>query len=72
MADADEDGKNIASLLISFFVKTMPEMVRLGYIYLALPPLYGVTINDVFIPIGDEATKDEYLAKGHKVIRFKD
>lgn len=71
MTDADEDGKDIASSLIGFFVKCMPEMIEKGYIYLALPPLYGTKVNGQFIPINDEATKNQYLAQGHKITRFK-
>lgn len=70
-SDADEDGKNIACLLISFFMNTMPELIEEGYLYLALPPLYGTYENKEFIPINDESTKDYYIEKGYPITRYK-
>lgn len=69
--DADEDGKNIACLLISFFLATMPELVESGMLYLALPPLYGTYEGKKFIPINDEETKNKYLKKGYQITRYK-
>lgn len=69
--DADEDGKNIACLLISFFLATMPELVESGMLYLALPPLYGTYEGKKFIPINDEETKNNYLKKGYQITRYK-
>jgi DNA gyrase subunit B len=69
--DADEDGKNIACLLISFFLATMPELVEAGMLYLALPPLYGTYEGKKFIPINDEDTKNKYLKKGYQITRYK-
>lgn len=69
--DADEDGKNIACLLISFFLATMPELVEAGMLYLALPPLYGTYEGKKFIPINDEETKNKYLKKGYQITRYK-
>ena len=69
--DADEDGKNIASLLITLFLTLSPALVEQGYLYLALPPLYGTYEGKRFIPINDEDTKNEYLEKGYYIQRYK-
>ncbi len=76
MTDADVDGAHIASLLITYFHKQMPALVRAGRLYLAMPPLYRVTAGKESIYARDDAHKDALLAgefKGRKVdiSRFK-
>ena len=76
MTDADVDGAHIASLLITFFYRTMPGLIRSGRLYLALPPLYRLSHGGKTAYARDDAHKDELLAtmfKGKKpeIGRFK-
>ncbi|HUO22517.1 MAG TPA: DNA topoisomerase IV subunit B [Caulobacteraceae bacterium] len=76
MTDADVDGAHIASLLITFFYRTMPAMIRAGRLFLALPPLYRITHGGKTVYARDDAHKDDLLAtdfKGKKpdIGRFK-
>ena len=76
MTDADVDGAHIASLLITFFYRTMPDLVRSGRLYLALPPLYRLSHGGKTVYARDDGHRDELLAtvfKGKKpeMSRFK-
>jgi topoisomerase-4 subunit B len=76
MTDADVDGAHIASLLITFFYRTMPDLIRAGRLYLALPPLYRLSHGGKAVYARDDAHRDELLAtefKGKKpdIGRFK-
>ena len=64
MTDADVDGAHIASLLITFFYRTMPDLIRAGKLYLALPPLYRLSHGGKTDYARDDAHKDELLENG--------
>ena len=66
MTDADVDGAHIASLLITFFYRTMPDLIRAGRLYLALPPLYRLSHGGKTEYARDDAHKDELLAGAFK------
>ena len=61
MTDADVDGAHIASLLITFFYSKMPDLVREGYLYLGVPPLYKIAQGAKTLYARDDAHKDELL-----------
>ncbi|MFP5447168.1 MAG: DNA topoisomerase IV subunit B [Alphaproteobacteria bacterium] len=76
MTDADVDGAHIASLLITFFYRTMPGLIRAGRLFLALPPLYRLSHGGKTVYARDDAHREELLAtefKGKKpeIGRFK-
>ena len=76
MTDADVDGAHIASLLITFFYRTMPGLIRARRLFLALPPLYRLSHGGKTEYARDAAHKDELLDttfKGKKpeIGRFK-
>ncbi|MEO9774988.1 DNA topoisomerase IV subunit B [Roseibium sp.] len=61
MTDADVDGAHIASLLITFFYREMPELIRTGHLFLAVPPLYRLSQGGKTLYARDDAHKDELL-----------
>ncbi len=62
MTDADVDGAHIASLLITFFFQEMPNLIRDGKLYLAIPPLYRLSQGGKTMYARDDAHKDELLS----------
>jgi topoisomerase-4 subunit B len=61
MTDADIDGAHIASLLMTFFYRELPELIRHGHIYLAQPPLYRLTQGAKSIYAMDDTAREKLL-----------
>ncbi|MCY6380683.1 DNA topoisomerase IV subunit B [Hoeflea prorocentri] len=66
MTDADVDGAHIASLLITFFYQEMPDLIREGHLYLAVPPLYRITQGGKTLYARDDAHRAELLESEFK------
>ena len=63
MADSDVDGSHIRVLLLTFFFKYMPELIRNGNIYLAMAPLYKITQGKNFHYLLDDSELEAYREK---------
>ncbi len=63
MTDADVDGAHIASLLITFFYRQMPQLIERGHLYLAVPPLYRLSHGGKTFYARNDTHRDELLKK---------
>ncbi len=61
LADADSDGHHIATLLLTFIFRHMPQLIASGKVYLAQPPLYRIDIAKETYWALDEAQKDQIV-----------
>ena len=76
LMDADSDGHHIATLLLTFFYRMLPQLVKAGHVFLAQPPLYRIDVGkDVHWALDDQE-RDRVIADAPKnakveISRFK-
>jgi len=76
MTDADVDGDHISTLLLTFFFIEMPELIKDGRLFMAVPPLYKITTGNQSLYVKDDKEKDKIIKTFKKnakveISRFK-
>ena len=71
MTDADVDGDHISTLLLTFFFIEMPELIKDGRLYLAVPPLYRITTGNQSFYVKDDKEKDKLIKNLKKNSKFE-
>lgn len=74
LADADQDGMHIRSILLTFFFRYMKELITEGHVYIGMPPLYKVERKDMIRYAYDDSELDDTIkevGRGYKIQRYK-
>jgi len=71
MTDADVDGAHIRCLILTFFYRFMPEMILNGYIYIAQPPLYKLSVGKKSEYAYSDAQLQEAIGKLDKDAKYR-